>query len=125
MDAIDPQQLSLPKSTIAIPSRPKKVPRHKMGDRFLCGPIPLAWIVKATPLPGKSWHVATAIWYLAGLTKSPTVKLTQGVLNQFGIDRFAKYRALAALESAKLIQVSSSNGKNPLVTLLDVGGVEP
>lgn len=125
MDVIDPQQLSLPKSPIAIPSRAKKVPRHKMGDRFLCGPIPLAWILKATSLPGKSWHVATAIWYLAGLTKSPSVKLTQSLLNEFGVDRFAKYRALDALAGANLIEIKEAHGKNPLITLLGVQEIKP
>lgn len=122
MDTIDPMQLTLPKSTLATLKRPRKIPRHKSGERFLCGPIPLSWIVKATVLPGKTWHVATVIWYLAGLTKSPSVKLTQGILNEFGIDRFAKYRALNALAEAGLIRYIVTRGKNPVVTLLDPTG---
>jgi hypothetical protein len=91
-----------------------------MGERFLKGPIPIMWLKKAMQLSGKSVHVALVIWYLAGMKNKRQIKLTQKELDNFDIDRHAKYRALQALEAANLIHLESENGKNPLVTLLDV-----
>ena len=90
-----------------------------MGEKFLKGPIPLALIYRATKLPGKAWHVYAAVWYLAGVRKDQTIKLTQVVLNEFGVSRYAKYRALDALAQEGLILYESADGKNPLVTLLN------
>jgi hypothetical protein len=53
---------------------------------------------------------------------SKIVKLYQLVLDQFGVSRYSKYRALSDLEAAGLIAIECSNGKNPIVTLLDPGG---
>ena len=123
MDTLDPKHLSLSQSTF-IPaikqSNPQNthVPRHQIGEKFLKGPIPLKLISRATQLPGKAWHVYAAIWYLVGIKKSRTVKLSQQVLNEFCVNRFAKYRALEALAQAGLIRYQSNDGKNPLVTLM-------
>jgi hypothetical protein len=123
MDTFDPKHLSLSQSTF-IPaikqSNPPNtnVPRHQIGENFLKGPIPLKLISRATQLPGKAWHVYAAIWYLVGIKKSRTIKLSQQVLNEFCVNRFAKYRALEALAKAGLIRYQSNDGKNPLVTLM-------
>ena len=123
MDTLDPKRLSLSQSTFtpAIKqSNPQKatVPRHQVGEKFLKGPIPLKLISRATQLPGKAWHVYAAIWYVVGIKKNQTIKLSQQVLNEFCVNRFAKYRALEALAQAGLIRYHSNDGKNPLVTLL-------
>ena len=123
MDTLDPKRLSLSQSTFtpAIKqSNPQQatVPRHQIGEKFLKGPIPLKLISRATQLPGKAWHVYAAIWYVAGIKKNQTIKLSQQVLNEFCVNRFAKYRALEALAPAGLILYQSNDGKNPLVTLL-------
>ena len=122
MDTLNPSHLSL--STTGLKAKPavknkSNIPRHRTGEKFLKGPIPLHWISIAMKLPGKSWHVATAIWFLAGLNNSATVKLNQSVLDQLGISRYSKSRALAHLEKAELIVTESRNGKNPIITLLD------
>jgi hypothetical protein len=96
------------------------LPRHKAGERFLKGPIPMAWLNKAMQLPGKSFQVAIIIWYLASMKNNRQVKLTQKELDIFNINRNAKYRALAELKSVNLISLYSENGKNPTVTLLDI-----
>jgi len=122
MSTPNPQLLSLPKRAISNSDKPTylKIPRHQGNEKFLKGPIPLNWISKAIQLSGSVWPVSTAIWYLVGLTHSPTVKLTQATLNLFGISRYSKYRALDELETAGLICVISKRGKNPLITVLDV-----
>jgi len=88
--------------------------------RFMKGPIPLNWVQAASKLPGKSLHVAIVLWFLVGIKKSKTVKLTQLLLTQFGVNRNSKYRALKALAEAGLITFCSTSGKNPLVTILDI-----
>lgn len=121
METINAKLLTLPTSLGKNPGlSSNKIPKHSGKERFLKGPIPLKWICEATRLPGQTWNVATAIWYLVGLNNSPTIKLTQTVLNQFGITRYAKYRALNELEATGLIKIDSSHGKNPVVTVLEL-----
>lgn len=120
MDSSMLDQMALPKDK-AHPSKTKlKIPRHKIGEKFLKGPIPFNWLCKAAQLPGKSFHVAIVIWFLVGLNKSSTVKLNQSVLTKFGVTRHSKYRALDWLSDAGLIAVEEAKGKNPLVTVLPV-----
>lgn len=95
-------------------------PRHRPGQKFLKGPIPLTWLTRAAALPGKSLHVGLTIWFLAGLTQSRTVKLSSIGAASFGVDRYAKYRALRWLEEAGLIVVDRKVGRSPRVTLIDI-----
>jgi len=91
---------------------------------FIKGPIPLAWMMAAAMLPGKSLHVGLVLWYLAGLKKTKTFALGSRDLKRFGVDRKAKGRCLKAMENAGLISVVSRAGCNPIVTLLDATGRE-
>lgn len=95
-------------------------PRHRPGQMFLKGPIPQLWLSAAAALPGKSLHVGVAIWFLAGLTRSRSVRLSGRVSRAFGVDRHAKYRALRWLEDAKLVAVLQRPGCSPVVTLFEV-----
>jgi hypothetical protein len=67
--------------------------------------------------------VGLAVWFLAGLRgRQDDLKLTTRILERFGVKgRSAKYKALKALEGAGLIRVLRRHGKNPLLTILDVG----
>ena len=116
--AIDPSRIRLrnqPKSaTIHL------LPRPRAGGKFLRGPIPLDWLSTAARLPGKSLHVAIAIWFTASLAKSATVPLSNIAGLPFGLDRNAKYRALQWLEEAGLITVQRQLGRSPVVTLLEL-----
>lgn len=76
------------------------------------------WLSTAARLPGKSLHVAIAVWFTASLNKSATVPLSNLAGLPFGLDRNAKYRALAWLEEAGLIEVERKLGRAPIVTLL-------
>ena len=93
--------------------------RPKPGQGFVKGPIPLPWLEIAARLPGKSIHAGIALWYVAGLTRSRSVPLSNIAGLRFGIDRNAKYRALQWLESAGLVAVERKLGRAPLVTILD------
>jgi hypothetical protein len=92
-------------------------PHHAPGEHFLKGPVPLAWLNRASRLPGKALAVALAIWYVAGMEKSGTVRLTRSALMAFNVGRKAAYRALAALERAGLVQVERKRGSCTKVTI--------
>ena len=84
---------------------------------FIKGPLPLDWMQQAARQPGKTLQVALALWYLAGLQKSRTVKLASKPLEAMGVSRDAKYDALARLVSAGLVAVDQKPGQAPIVTL--------
>ena len=87
--------------------------------RFLYGPVPVVWLEAAARLPGKSLHVGMVLWYAAGLAGSASVHLSNTLCLRFGLERYAKYRALHSLGAAKLVSVKSTRGRSPLVTILD------
>jgi hypothetical protein len=97
---------------------PTRPPGPVKGERFLKGPVPLAWLEAAARLPGKSLHAGIALWYAAGVARSAAVPLSNLSGVRFGLDRNAKYRALAWLEEAGLITVERKLGRAPVVTLL-------
>jgi hypothetical protein len=101
------------------PDKASKTPSVR-SDHFLKGPVPLPWLAVAATLPGKALAVGTLIWFLQGLRKNHTVKLTPSWLRQFGVERQAAYRALKALERARLITIARKRGESPTVTIVDV-----
>ena len=84
------------------------------------GPIPLAWLSRAGQQRGKALHVAIAAWHLVGLKKTAEVRLPTVLLTEFGVDRHAGYRGLAALEHAGLVAVKRHPGRQPIVTVSEV-----
>ena len=116
MAPIDPSRFRL-SSRLGTRSS-TRLPRPKAGERFLKGPIPMDWLSAAARLPGKSLHVAIAIWFTASLNKSATVPLSNLAGLPFGLDRNAKYRALKWLELEGLISVDRNPGRSPIVTLM-------
>ena len=116
----DPTRLRLrsPIDDVAV-RRPKDLPRHRKGERFLKGPIPLAWLMAAGSQPGKALHVAVALWFLAGVNRNRAIALSTSLLSSFGVGRYAGYRALRALEHAGLVSVVRHPGRLPIVTILD------
>ncbi len=91
--------------------------KRKVGKYFIKGPLPLDWIITAAKLPGKVLHVALVMWYLAGLKKSYTFKLSGAKLRSFGISRQSSYRAVDALEKVGLIEVTRKRGQNPEIKI--------
>ena len=100
-------------------------PRPFKGEHFLKGRIPLPWLEAAARLPGKSLHVALALWFLGGLHKSRVIALSNVVSARFGLDRNSKYRGLAALEGAGLITIVRKLGRAPVVTLNELEPARP
>jgi len=119
---LDLERLSVPRATVISPVSPRKaLPRHKPGDKFLKGPIPLAWLQAAAQQPGKAFHVGVALWFWAGIKRGRTIRLNLTRLEEsFGVRRHAASRGLVALAEAKLVSVIRHAGRSPVVTLLDV-----
>ncbi len=126
MDPFNPKRLSLGtfQGTIAKPRARVKPPHHKAGEKFLKGPVPLAWLASSARLPGKTLHISVVLWFLAGLNNTRSVSLPSSVLRSFGVDRSAKRRALDWLEEAGLIMVERHPGRNPRVILLDASNFD-
>ena len=101
-------------------SPPKPPPRHKANEWFLKGPIPGVWLSRATGLSGRAVKVGLALWYLAGLTKTRTVKPTWAVWRKFSLSPDAGRHGLAALEEAGLVTVERHRGRCPMVTILEL-----
>jgi hypothetical protein len=99
--------------------------RAQPARRFLKGPVPWAWIIAASALPGKALLVGLCIWRLRGATKRESVVLGNADLEPLGIDRAAKSRALAALERAGLVRLKRRAGGFPEVTILEPHLVDP
>jgi len=97
-----------------------KPPRHRPREKFLKGPIPRPWLVRAARLPGKSLHVAVGLWFWAGIRRTDTVKLSTAFMETLGVGRHSVYRALRVLEAVGLITVERHAGRLPVVTLLSV-----
>ncbi len=126
MDLPGLDHLRLPQS----PPEPREVsssrrpPRHRKGEHFLKGPVPCTWLEQAAVLPGKALHIGLALWFMAGMTKSQTVKLSRSLAAQFGTLPDASRRALSTLEKAGLVSVIRHPGRSPVVTLLEVPAAE-
>jgi hypothetical protein len=90
-------------------------------QRPLYGPIPWSWWLPASRLPGKSLHVASVCWLLAGWERSACFELTLAGWQDFGVSRFSVSRGLDQLEQAGLVSVSRIQRRSPLIALLNSG----
>ena len=102
-----------------LPSHRIRAPRFIHGERFLQGPIPMPWLSVAAALPGKSLHLALAIWMVARLEDSQTgLRLNARVLGELSLGRWSLLRALRHLEGAELIGVSRGAGRKAVIAIL-------
>ncbi|MGA2917948.1 hypothetical protein [Methanoregula sp.] len=118
LDLANENKIDLP-ACQSITKKAPPSPRKRRYDKFLCGPVPLVWLTMAAKLSGKALHLGVALWYLAGLTKSFTIKVTRSTLDQFGISRWSVSRNLHLLELAGLVTVERRGGKAPLITIVE------
>lgn len=98
----------------------RKPPRHKKGEKFLKGPIPLNWLLKAASISGGAFKVAIVIWFLVGVSNKRTISLPNGLLDKFGVSKRTKYRCLKAMERAGLISISQGKGSSPVIEVNSV-----
>lgn len=85
---------------------------------FVRGPIPEWWITRAAKLPGKSLHMALALWAVHHCDRDKLVRINRKLLDRFGLQRHSAYRALEHLESARLVQCDRAPGRFATVRLL-------
>ena len=121
VDAFSPERLGLAFNSDVVgglPTRPaRKKSSHRIRGAFVPA-VPVDWVYRAAALPGRSLHVALAVWRLAVLRKTATVSLSTKWLKPWSVDTGAKRRALAQLEKAGLIEfVERINGQNPVITI--------
>lgn len=89
----------------------------RVNVRFIRS-IPFAWLHNANRLPGRATSVGVSLWFLSGVKKSPTFKLTAEAVDLAGSSRKALYAALSALQGAGLIAVERKPGARPVVTII-------
>ena len=92
--------------------------RPRPTYRFLKGPIPLTALCAASRLPGQALAVFMAIHHRTALTGNSRVTLPKKLLEELGVSRDAKARALHALEAASLIAVERASGRAARIKLL-------
>ena len=88
-------------------------------------PLPYDWLHRCNRLPGRVTQVALGVWFLAGVKRSLTVRLTAEALDLTGCERHTVYRALTVMEEAGLIRVERRSGAYPQVTLLPTALIVP
>ncbi len=111
---------NIPAKRIRLDSSSGKYIDAPLSVPFLKGPIPMAWLNAAAKLPGKTLNVGIAIWWLAGMSKNSSFKITRKALDQLGVSRDAASDALKRLEEQGLILVKRSPGQRPTVQIVPV-----
>jgi hypothetical protein len=82
------------------------------------GPLPIGWIAAALRSgDSRALPVLLALKYEADASRENWIKPPAMVLQDLGIDRMARSRAIVALERAGLIEVQRRPGRPPLVRL--------
>jgi hypothetical protein len=104
----------MPEPTLAeieIPTTASRNRAARMSGRFLKGPIAMPAISQASRLGGRALAVYLAIHHQTALTGKRTVTLPRALLNDLGVDKDAKARALRSLEAAGLICTERLRGQ--------------
>ena len=93
-------------------------PKHKRGEHFLRGPVPMVWLNLALRCGHKSGHLTIALWYLSGLNKGRNpVRLTAATCREFCITTKTARTLLIAFEQSGLVSVDFHRGRGPTVYL--------
>lgn len=78
----------------------------------------MSWLSSAAKLPGKGFHVALALFWLAGMKPQGKVKMTRQAHNLFNVSNDAYRDALQRLEEAGLIKVWPAPGQRAQVEIV-------
>jgi len=102
-----------------VKAKPKRLPRHSLGEPFLKGPIPWKWLAAAGKLSGKALHLGLCLWREAGCAKSRTIRFCVQKSNVLGVSLRSARRGMRALQRAGLISVDQKPGRCLQVTIND------
>ena len=112
LSALDPQQFRLVQS-----SAPSAKAAHSNGRKFIAR-IDVVWAHQARQLGVTALFVGLALWYLKGLRRSNTFIVSNMMLEDWGVTKWAKLRSLRSLEKAGLVAIEWRGKRSPLVTLV-------
>jgi hypothetical protein len=105
----------------------KGPPRHRLGDPFIKGPIPYAWIASACRLPGSGLHVAMSYRFYRSRFRFKRRGRRWGlpdVARGLRISNDSARRGLHAAELAGLLAVEREPGCKLAVSVLNLPGPE-
>lgn len=114
MDTVKEVRLTWDKETGKYSRR-----RKATTTAFLRGPVPMDWLAAAAALRGSALLLGTVLWHIAGMQGTRRdLPVSTERLEQFGVSRHAKFRALRSLVDAGLVTVQHKRGRSPRVTLV-------
>ena len=94
--------------------------RKRRNRRFIRGPFQWSQVRTASRLPGKAVVVWLLLHHQSCLRRRPReITMPNAMLAEFGVDRFAKARALRDLERGGLIRVKRAKGQSSRITLVE------
>src|SRR5262245_10915953 len=85
---------------------PATSPRHRPGEKFIRGPLPVTWFNRAAALKGQALWVGLLLWGVFGCTGRATVRFSLSQATSAGISERTVNRAIHQLERAGLIRVA-------------------
>src|SRR6056297_2720206 len=94
------------------------LPKHQPGERFICGPIPLAWFKGVPSCGARAEAVAVLLWYAAGYQRRNPVKLSPAILRELKVHPKTARRVLIRLAERGLVHNEFARGRAPLVTIV-------
>ncbi|TWU32283.1 hypothetical protein [Novipirellula artificiosorum] len=100
------------------------LPKHAKGERFIRGPIPLAWFKLASGCGNRAEAVAVLLWYMAGCQNRNPVKMTPNVLSELSVHPKTARRVLQKMADKGLVLVEFKRGRSPLVTIVSPESAE-
>lgn len=110
--------MAIPVTKLAYNTSTGKYTESIGTPKFIKGPIPFQWQQAANALPGSAGLVGLALWFLSGIKKSKTVKITAEAMRFAGCTRQTFAKGLNVLEDAGLIAVERKIGQKPTVTII-------
>ena len=115
---LDPLVGTIPERKVLGSSPPsRRGGGRRRGGLFLRGPIPFDWIARAYPDPADRLPlVLRAFMEIEG---KDDLRVSMGICRHAGIrDRHQRRRCLKRLEETRLFEVSSRQGRSPVVRKL-------
>jgi hypothetical protein len=110
-------KLALDSNQFKAPYVPARI--RKRREQFVM--VPMRWREMLGAMPRASGiihQVALHVLYLHWKNQGKPFKLPNGLLHYDGIDRRAKWRALADLERRGLIEISRRSRRSPIIHAL-------
>jgi hypothetical protein len=97
-------------SADALLSAPIKTRRQSPKQReFVCGPIPIDWLVAAAAISAAAAYLGVLLWHLAHMRQEPVV-LSHTTLQRYGLQPRQGLRLLRALAERCLIHLEVAPG---------------